>query len=81
MQDVFGIIDNDKDGFVSKTDLKKRYQDCYNDIDLSLEEDRVDALFERLGKDDEEQVSYEGMLKWSDKSISVTFACKLRGCT
>ena len=63
MQDVFGIIDNDKDGFVSKTDLKKRYQDCYNDIDLSLEEDRVDALFERLGKDDEEQVSYEGMLK------------------
>ena len=62
MQEVFGIIDNDKDGFVSKTDLKKRYRDRYDDIDLSLEEDRVDALFERLGKDDEEQVSYEGML-------------------
>ena len=62
MQDVFGIIDNDKDGFVSKTDLKKRYRKRYDGIDWSLEEDRVDALFERLGKDDEEQVSYEGML-------------------
>ena len=52
MREAFSNIDEDQDGFVSKTELKEEYQ---------IDNDRVDKLFKQLGKDNDEEVSYEGM--------------------
>ena len=53
MLEAFDSIDKDHDGFLSKTELKEEYQ---------IDNDQVDKLFKQLGKDNDEQVSYEGML-------------------
>ena len=54
MREIFDKIDEDQDGFVSKTELKENSE---------IDNDRIDKFFQRLGKDDDETVSYEGILR------------------